>query len=431
MKKTVASLFIFLGIQSAAFASGFESLHYEVSITPNIKKRTLAGQTTIRIKATEAGVSELHFPISQLSIEHVEVRGMSSTFSFKSGDLLVKLKNPLKKNSEVEISVAYKSGPAPGLNFGDNYVYSAFFTCHWMICLEDPYPKASILMKITVPKNYRAVASGNLVREADAANGTRELTWEQTRPYSTYLFGFAVGEFSEAEVKAGATSLRFLGVKDSADSLKAKFAPTGDMLSFFEVKSGVPYPHSQYTQLVVPGSEAQENTSFTVVGKDELDPIVNDPKEDWVIAHELAHQWWGNLLTCKTWQHFWLNEGITVFMVAAWKEHRWGKDAYIKEIQLIRKRYQRAIDAHFDVPLAYSKEYPSLQMKRAITYSKAAIFLDTLRTSVGDTAFWRGMKDYTRSHVGGSVVSKDFQSSLERASGKDLSGLFQKWVYEN
>ena len=118
-------------------------------------------------------------------------------------------------------------------------------------------------------------------------------------------------------------------------------------------------------------------------------------------------------------------------MVAAWKEHRWGKDAYNKEIGLSRKRYQRAIDAHFDVPLAYSKEYPSLQMKRAITYSKAEVFLDTLRTAVGDTAFWKGMKDYTQGHVGASVVSKDFQSSLEAASGKNLSVLFQKWVYEN
>jgi aminopeptidase N len=224
--------------------------------------------------------------------------------------------------------------------------------------------------------------------------------------------------------------LRYLGVKETADSLRAKFAPTNEMLRFFESKSGVAYPHNEYTQVLIPGSEAQENTSFSVIGNENLNPILTNPQEDWVIAHELAHQWWGNLVTCKSWKHFWLNEGITVYMVAAYKEHRWGKSAYDNEIQIIRKRYQKAIDAKFDVPLTYAKEYPSLQMKRAIAYSKAAIFLDTLRSSIGDKPFWRGLRLFTQKHQGGGVVSKDFQDAMQVASGKDLSSLFNKWVYE-
>lgn len=330
--------------QTMAFGIGFEAIRYEVSIAPNVKERVLAGETKISIKTTVAGVKELQFPVNKLTVDKVTVQGESESFEVESGKLIVKLQKPLNANSAIDAVITYKGRPAPGVNFGANYFYTAFFTCNWIICLEDPYPKATVKMKITVPKNYRTVASGKLIRETDTPNGLKELTWEQERPYSSYLFGIATGEFNEVETRIGSTVLRYLGVKDSPDELKAKFAPTGDMLQFFEEKSGVPYPHEAYTQVLVPGSEAQENSSFSVVGHVELDPIVSNPEEDWVIAHELAHQWWGNLLTCKTWQHFWLNEGITVFMVAAWKEQRWGKAAYDREMQVIRKRYQKAID---------------------------------------------------------------------------------------
>ena len=117
-------------------------------------------------------------------------------------------------------------------------------------------------------------------------------------------------------------------------------------------------------------------------------------------------------------------------MVAAYKEHQWGRVAYDREMQLARKRYQKAIDAGFDVPLAYSKPYPSLQIKRAITYSKGALFLDVLRSHVGDKSFWLGIRNYTRKHAGKTVESRGLQNELEKASGKDLTAFFKKWVYE-
>ena len=202
------------------------------------------------------------------------------------------------------------------------------------------------------------------------------------------------------------------------------------MLAFFEGKAGVQLPQKIYTQVLIPGSEAQEASTFSIIGRDQLDPILADPQEDWVIAHELAHQWWGNLVTCKDWSHFWLNEGLTVFMVAAYKEERWGRATYEREMQLAGKRHQNAVLAKFDVPLAFAGNYPSLQIKRAITYSKGALFLDALRTRLGDAAFWKGIKAYTQQYLGKTVESRDFQRALETACGEDLSMLFKQWVYE-
>ena len=216
---------------------------------------------------------------------------------------------------------------------------------------------------------------------------------------------------------------------DFPSELKKKFQETPDIIKFFESKSGVNLPNGYYSQILVPDSEAQEKSSFSIIGKPFLDPILTDPKEDWVIVHELAHQWWGNSITCKNWDHFWLNEGITVFMTAAYKQQKWGESSYQKEIELAKKRYQKAVDEKMDKPLTFSDPYPSMQIKRAITYSKAMLFMVELRKLLGEEIFWKAFKDYTVAYNEKLVDSKDFQNSFEKTSGKNLSEIFNRWVY--
>src|SRR6185436_12191835 len=110
-------------------------------------------------------------------------------------------------------------------------------------------------------------------------------------------------------------------------------------------------------------------------GTEEVAPILKDPHEDWAIAHELAHQWWGNSLTCADWSELWLNEGLTVFMVAAYKEARWGRADYERELALANKRWAAAKAQSFDVPLSWKGAYPSLKLKRAMAYAKSVVFL--------------------------------------------------------
>jgi aminopeptidase N len=143
----------------------------------------------------------------------------------------------------------------------------------------------------------------------------------------------------------------------------------------------------------------------------------------------MAHQWWGNLVTCATWQDFWLNEGIATFMVAAWKQHDLGEAAYRHELDVARRRVEQVREAGFDKPLAWDGRYPSLGARRAVQYSKGAMFLAHLRETIGDTAFWAGLRGFTRQHAGGTVTSRDFQHAMQRASGRDLSPMFAEWVY--
>ena len=204
------------------------------------------------------------------------------------------------------------------------------------------------------------------------------------RLFSSYIFGFAAGEFQHTTEKHGQTELTYLSTTATPEGLGRLFASTASMLQFFEQKAGVSFPQRRYVQLHVTGSAAQEAMNFSVLGDEVLAPMLTTPEEDWAIAHELAHQWWGNLVTCADWTHFWLNEGITTFMVAAWKEHRWGRPAYDRELAILQRRADEATAAGLDVPLTYSGGYPSLGLRRAITYSKGALFMDRLRRELGD-----------------------------------------------
>ncbi len=401
-------------------------LSYNVEVRPSFKDKSISGRVNVKVSS---GNDEISFPLYDLMIDSVVESGKSVPYKVENQRLHIFLETRIGNGSKRTFEIAYHGQPKHGLIFGSNYVYSAFSTCEWMICDDDPGQKAIVSFDIIVPETFKTVASGDYVGKSKSSDGLVVHHWTEDRPYSSYIFGFAAGDFHEARSKIENIELRYLGVLDDEKQLSRKFQDTEGMLRFFELKAGVLLPHKTYTQVLVPGSEAQENSSFSVLGNDVIDPILTNPQEDWAIAHELAHQWWGNLLTCKSWDHFWLNEGITVFMVAAYKEKRWGKEAYQREMDLSRKRYQRAIDAQFDVPLTYAGAYPSLQIKRAIVYSKGALFMNALRKELGEKAFWLGLKTYTQNNVGQSVVSDDFQKTMEGASGKKLDQIFKKWVY--
>jgi aminopeptidase N len=175
----------------------------------------------------------------------------------------------------------------------------------------------------------------------------------------------------------------------------------------------------------------QEDASLSMIEKRSIEPILTDPQADGMMAHELAHQWWGNLVTCSDWKELWLNEGMAGFMTAAYKEQRWGRAAYDREIAVARAAWDAAKTADGDEPLSWSGTYPSLRAKRRIAYGKSMVFLDALRSELGDDAFWRGVRDYTQANAERSVTAADLQKAFESASGRDLSAIFKTWVYGN
>jgi aminopeptidase N len=426
MKLYVSLCVLATSVTGAAAPANPEVAKYTVTVQPDFAQKSIIGQTEMLLAKPAAKGEAASFDVSNLVVDEVRINNASVPFKTIDKKLLFSFAVGLDT-----VSIKYHGQPSPGgLTFGADYVYTGFNTCTWMVCDNNPSPKSKFILNLILPDGFQSVAGGTLVKEEKPEKGLVRQAWYESIPYSPYLFGFAAGKFHRVNDRAGKAELRYLGSVDDAKALARKFKDTPRILKFLERKAGVPYPHKTYTQVLVGDDEAQEKDSFAVIGKPELDPIVSDPQEDWAIVHELSHQWWGNSLTCKSWKDFWLNEGITVFMVAAYKEERWGKSAYEKELSMAQKRYQKAIDAKFDKPLTFSGVYPSLSIKRAIVYSKGALFMAALRKDMGDGFFWDGLKAYTRKFSGRSVESLNFQDEMERVYGKSLSPIFQKWVYE-
>lgn len=341
-----------------AALAAFDVSHYEVRLVVDPKAKTIKGEETILY----TGDAPATFSAKGLKIEELERNGHKLRFRFAGT-------------------------PARGLRFDAASFHTAFFTCDWMVCVEDPGDKATLDLEVRVEGGGKLHTSG-----------------KTDTPLPAYLFGFAGGDLLEKRERlARGPEIVVLAEKEFGKDMPRVVEETKAALRFFEEKSGIRYPHRTYTQIVIAGEAAQEGTDFAVV---------QGPPEPWLIAHELAHQWWGNSVTCRNWSHLWLNEGITTFMVAAYLEHRFGKAEYERELALLKKRHQVAVDAGFDVPLDFAGAYPSLKVRRAIQYSKGALRLADLRAKLGEEKFWRLLKAYTQRFEGGSVETKDFEQAM-------------------
>ncbi|MDQ0465512.1 aminopeptidase N [Caulobacter ginsengisoli] len=400
-------------------------LDYEVSVVPSPANGTITGDERITLASLRDGLTEASFTGNALDV--IAVGGDAASTEKRDGAWIVRFNRPVARGERAVLALRFMGKPARGLVIGTDHIHTDYFACDWMICTQDrPGDKATLSLTITVPEGLRALSSGRFVRGYPGS-----WTWRLDRPTSSYLYGFAAGRFAFSEQKVGAAVLANYAEEDvaSADDLAAALADTPAMIRFFQDRAGLPLPGGGYQQLVVAGSAAQESADYSTLGWDGLSPVLKDPTEDWLAAHELAHQWWGNLVTCASWDDFWLNEGITTFMVAAWKEKRWGRAAYDREMTLLRARVDKARAAGVDAPLTFHGPYPSLGLKRAIVYGKGALFMDALRREMGEARFWAGLKRYTRIYAGGAADSRDFQRAMQAEADKPLGPLFDEWVY--
>jgi aminopeptidase N len=173
----------------------------------------------------------------------------------------------------------------------------------------------------------------------------------------------------------------------------------------------------------------QEVGSFALLSESYGPRVLADQQDVWLMAHELAHQWWGNGVTCRDWNHFWLNEGLATFLASAYKEHRFGRDVYLREVEEWRARYERVREQGQDKPLVFPDWTSPTANDRTLVYQKGAYVAHLLREHLGEARFWSGLRHYTRAFMGRSVTTPEFQHAMEQGSGADLREFFERWVY--
>jgi len=286
----------------------------------------------------------------------------------------------------------------------------------------------------TVPSKYTAISNGVLLEtKEDKAKGTKTFHWKQDIDHSSYLTSLVVGEYSIIKEKVDGLELSCYVPKGREEDAKRSFSKTPDMIRYFGEYFGLKYPYPKYAQVVVSDFifGGMENISATTLTENTLhdNRAHLDFTSDDLVSHELAHQWWGDLITCRDWSHAWLNEGFATYCETLYKEHDLGKDeAAVYQMQDLdqymeedRERYRRPI-----VTKNYSE--PSELFDRHL-YEKGGLVLHALRFYLGDDQFRKGFNHYATSFREKVVETSDFRRAMEDATGKSLEGFFDQWVH--
>lgn len=409
--------------------ANLDVLHYTARIEPDIAGKRLRGEVAIRLALRASGAQHIEFDAGDLDIDRVSEHGQALTFEKLDQRLRIRLAKPSVAGQRHEIEIGYRGAPRYGLEFHPerSEVYTIFSTSQWLVCIDAPSERATLDLTLTVPSGLKAVGNGRLVSKSALGGRRDSYRWRQDMAMPSYVYGFAAGRYFEAAGTGESGPLRFLSAELQGPQLRRVFADSADMMRFFGRRAGIRY-RGGYTQVLVAKTIGQELDGFSLMSEAYGREVLENPENEGLIAHELAHQWWGNMVTNRDWGHFWLNESFANFMAAAYMQHRFGDAAYLQRVDGWKRRLEKLRDSGKDHALVYAAWNKPSADDRAVVYQKGAYVLHLLREELGERAFWRGIRAYTRAFYGHSVVTADFRVAMERASGRDLSAFFSRWV---
>jgi aminopeptidase N len=299
---------------------------------------------------------------------------------------------------------------------------------YWIPCLDHPDQRQSTELRVTVAEGFEVVSNGRLLGKKASGDGTTTFHWKQEKPHPSYLVSLVVGKFAVV-TDDGPVPLTYYVPPKRRDEAARTFGRTREMLDFFSRRFGIDYPWEKYAQVVVEQftSGGMENTSATTLTERALhdERAALDSSPDGLIAHELAHQWWGDLVTCRDWAHIWLNEGFASFCEVVWDEHKLGREE--ADYNLLRKA-RLALAGDKERPVVDRRYRSPRLMFDARAYPKGAWVLHMLRAELGEAPFWKGVRAYGTEHRLKSVETADFRRSMERVTGKSLERFFHDWT---
>jgi aminopeptidase N len=421
--------------------------HIKLQIALDFKERRISGTATHRLAAIVDGVGQLEFDAAEIEVASVRVGAEIISFDHSDEKLRVRLEHALKAGDEIEVAIDYAARPRRGLYFiGPDEAYpnkpvEAWTqgededSRYWFPCYDYPNDRVTSEVIATVPDTFTAVSNGGLVATtANPANRTRTFHWRHDVPHSAYLISLAAGEFVEVRDQAGSVPVLYYVHPGREEDARRAFGNTPKMIQFFERKIGVPYPYAKYSQVAVSDFifGGMENTSATTQTADTLhDARAHlDFTSDPLVAHELAHQWWGDLLTCRDWSHAWLNEGFATYFEALWCEEDKGADEFAWNVRQDREGYLDEDSRHYRRAIVTNKYRAPIELFDRHLYEKGSLVLHMLRRTAGDELFFKSLNLYCTRHRGHNVITQDLQRAFEDATGRNLDFFFDQWVYK-
>ena len=431
----------------------YDLVHLALDFHVDYPHRAFTGVVVNRVAALHDGVKILTFHCGKnLRVQSCTVAGAAATFTRVEDRLLVAAPRPLARSEMADVTIRYTGGGKKergGImaDSGLHWIEPAphrpdrvgFWTQgepeqnrEWVPTWDYPNHLSTSETTVTVPADWTVIGNGVLRSNVLNIGGkTRTVHWQMTQPHATYLLSLVAGPFDTKTSTWRGVPLLYVAPKGKGSLLEASFGDTPDMLSFFSDITGVKFAWPKYAEnAMYDFGGGMENVSATTLPEGDL----TDPREGFhrmasLNSHELAHQWFGDLVTCKDWGHIWLNESFATFFEALYLEHSRGETAYAQEIEGDMQAYFGE-SRRYKRPIA-TDLYPNANaMFDGHTYPKGGAVLHTLRRMLGDKPFFGGIHAYLTAHRHTPVDSHDLCRSMTDATGVDLEPFFEQWIFK-
>ncbi len=415
--------------------------HYDFKLLLNDTNDTLKGNATIIVKFRQTASSfsldliNLTASGNGMVVSEVKENANNVFYTHKQDKLQIELKSASKPEETRSYQIVYKGIPADGLIisknkfghrtlFGDNWANRAR---NWLPCVDHPSDKASVEFEVTAPEHYQVVSNGIKIEESNLENYQKFTHWKEDVPLATKVMTIGMADFAVniAGKVAGIPISSWIYSEDKEKGF-VDYAPATEILPFF-IKQIGPYPYLKLANV-------QSKTKFggmenagaifyserSVSGKNKIHGL---------LAHEIAHQWFGNSVTEMNWLHVWLSEGFATYMENEYLGHEFGRDSLIFLLKEQRKKVIDFEKLRFTPVVDSSSVTNYMDLLNANSYEKGGWVLHILQHKIGDDLFWKGIQLYYATYKGKNATTEDLQYIFEQASGLNLSSFFQQWLY--
>ncbi|MBC8134251.1 MAG: M1 family metallopeptidase, partial [Deltaproteobacteria bacterium] len=424
----------------------FRTTRVRLEVDLDLNERRLTGAATLHLEARRNQLAGVTLDAVEMTIDAVAVDGHETdAFQYDGEKLFIPLPKAVERGAGIAITVRYRCQPRRGLYFvGPDADHPQRVPQCWTQgqdddsryywpCVDTPIEKAPTEVIATAPAGNFLLSNGDL-RSRDVLPDGR-VRWHYSLDFShpPYLVTIVCGPFVEVAARAPKTGVDVFAFVPPGreEDARRSFGRTPQMIDHFSARIGVPYPHRRYSQITVPDFifGGMENTSATTL----TDLILLDERAaldhdvDGLVSHELAHQWWGNLLTCREWSEAWLNEGFATYFEYVWREHAKGRDEADVEILSDAEAYFGEA-GRYQRPIVCRQYDEPIHLFDGHLYDKGGRVMHMLRHMLGDEPFWQSIRHYASRHAQQSVETRDLSRAIEDVTGRNLDRFFDRWV---
>jgi aminopeptidase N len=435
-----------------ARSKAFHTEHLKLEIEVDLQRKRLEGRASLRIIPLRS-LQRIELDARAMQISAVTLDGRACRYEYDNEKLIAIADSPLTKG-EHEIVLSYSTSPTQGVYFiqpdeayPDKEVQAwtqseTEFASYWVPCYDFPNDMSTSELLITVREGFLAISNGKLL--SAAKNGDKvTYHWKEETPHSTYLNSFVVGKFGVKKEEVGGISLEYYFPEGRRNDVARYFGETAKMMKVFGELTGIKYPYSKYAQTTVEdfiygGMENISATTLTTTNyhdeRSDEDFQVSYSREGSnavnLVAHELAHQWFGDLVTCADWSHAWLNEGFASYFQCLYLEKEKGVDILRRDMSLKAELYFDEDESSYRRPIVERNYVYPDDLFDSTTYEKGAWMIHQLRYILGDDSFFRGVREYLKQFSRENAETHDLRKALERVSGESLEEYFEEFFFK-